>query len=274
MFGYVVTDKHQLSPEEQQIYKSYYCGLCRILQEKYGRWGQAALNFDMTFLYLLLSSLYESEGTLLTKRCLVHPFKVQQRRVGPEAEYCADMTILLAYYNALDDWHDDHSHSKHFFAKRLAPMAQCVAEQYPRQNKAIVDNIEKINELERESVINLDAVSNCFGALMGELYLWKEDHWSSQLRALGENLGKFIYFMDAYEDAEKDLKHKNYNPLLQIKDDMGYNQKCKEILQMFLGYAAAAFEALPIVENAHIIRNILYAGVWSKFSPAKEKKDD
>jgi hypothetical protein len=88
---------------------------------------------------------------------------------------------------------------------------------------------------------------------------------------MGENLGKFIYFMDAWEDAEKDQRHKNYNPLLQLKGEEDYHARCKEILTMFLGEAALAFEALPIVENTHILRNILYAGVWSKFTEKKKK---
>ena len=78
--------------------------------------------------------------------------------------------------------------------------------------------------------------------------------------------------MDAVEDAKKDARHKNYNPLLQLKEQPDYQQRCKEILTMFLGSAAESLEALPIVENLHILRNIMYAGVWSKYTSQKEKK--
>lgn len=271
MFGYIVTDREQLSKEEQAKYRSYYCGLCRRLGERYGKRGQAALNFDMTFLYLLLSSLYEPEEQIQSHRCAIHPLKKQPRTLSHIADYCADMTVLLAYYNALDDWHDDGNRIKRAFAKKLEPAALRVEKVYPRQSRAVTENIEQINVLERQLEINLDAVANRFGALMGELFVMQEDIWSPKLRVLGENLGKFIYFMDAWEDAEKDAKHKNYNPLLQLKDDPEYEQRCKDILTMFLSEAAASFEALPIVDNAHILRNILYAGVWSKYAP-KEKK--
>ena len=271
MFGYIVTDREQLSKEEQAKYRSYYCGLCRRLGERYGKRGQAALNFDMTFLYLLLSSLYEPEEQIQSHRCAIHPLKKQPRTLSHIADYCADMTVLLAYYNALDDWNDDGNRLKRAFANRLEPAAMQVAERYPRQSRAVTENMERINVLERQKEIKLDAVANCLGALMGELFVMQEDIWASKLRALGENLGKFIYFMDAWEDAEKDAKHKNYNPLLQLKGDPEYERRCKDILTMFLGDAAASFEALPIVDNAHILRNILYAGVWSKYAP-KEKK--
>ncbi len=273
MFGYIVTHREQLDECQRQQYRGYYCGLCRTLQQRYGRWGQAALNYDMTFLYVLLSSLYEPKEQTLFHRCIVHPLNKQRQILSPLAEYCADMTILLAYYNAMDDWQDDHNHRKRFYAERLSGAAREVSEKYPRQSRAVVENIERINQLERQQEINLDAVANCFGNMMGEIFDPYEDNWSPKLRSLGENLGKFIYFMDAWEDARKDLRHKNYNPLLQLKDDPQYAEKCKGILTMFLADAAAAFEALPIVDNGPILRNILYAGVWSKFI-SKENKDD
>ena len=269
MFGYVVTDRAQLSKDEQMLYRSYYCGLCRTLREHYGIAGQLALNFDMTFLYILLSSLYEPTEQVVCERCMVHPFQKRDKRLSEIAHYCADMTVMLAYYNAMDDWYDDHKRSKLRYAKKLESAVKELADVYPRQSEAIKQNIEAINVLEREQEINLDAVSNCFGALFGQIFVWKEDVWRTKLYELGNNLGKFIYFMDAWEDAKKDARHKNYNPLLQIKHEQNYEQRCKDILTMFLGEAALAFEALPIVDNAHILRNILYAGVWSKFTEKK-----
>lgn len=271
MFGYIVTDRKQLSKEERLCYRGYYCGLCHTLYEHYGRVGQMTLNFDMTFLYVLLSALYEPEEQKIYERCIIHPLKKREKRLSEIARYCADMTVLLAYYNAMDDWHDDHNRAKLRLAQKLEGAVGELERSYPRQSAAIKDNIEAINTLEREREINLDAVSNRFGKLFGEIFVWKEDIWRDKLFALGENLGRFIYFMDAWEDAEKDQKHKNYNPLLQLKGEEDYAERCKEILTMFLGEAALVFEALPIVENAHILRNILYAGVWSKFTEKKKK---
>ena len=273
MFGYIVTDKNQLSKDEQLKYRSYYCGLCRTLKQHYGSAGQMALNFDMTFLYILLCSLYEPAEQTDLGRCIVHPIQKRERRYAEFARYAADMTVLLSYYNALDDWHDDGNRLKLHYAKKLEHFIPDIEAKYPRQSKAVTENIEAINALERKKEINLDAVANCFGKLMGELFVPQEDNWREKLYALGENLGKFIYFMDAWEDAQKDLRHKNYNPLLQLKDAPDYKEKCRNILEMFLGEVALSFEALPIVENAHILRNILYAGVWTKYR-LKEKKND
>ena len=63
MFGYVMVNKQKLSEEENDTYLGFYCGLCDCLHQTYGRSGQMALNFDMTFLAILLSGLYECEIT-------------------------------------------------------------------------------------------------------------------------------------------------------------------------------------------------------------------
>mgnify|MGYP007023315250 CR=1 FL=1 len=57
MFGYINVNGAQLSEENKKIYQSYYCGLCRKLKEFCGKKGQALLNYDMTFLVVLLTGL-------------------------------------------------------------------------------------------------------------------------------------------------------------------------------------------------------------------------
>ena len=228
----------------------------------------------MTFLAVLFGALYEPSQKTLYGRCAPHPFHASERVFCQTTEYCADMTVLLAYYNALDDWHDDKNIAARGYARLLKHAAEAAAEQYPEKSRVITENLEKMNGLERQREINLDAVSNCFGQLLGELFVMRQDRWADTLRTIGENLGKFVYFMDAYEDADRDSKHKNYNPLLQVKGQADYEQTVKQILTMFLADAAAAFETLPIVEDAEILRNILYAGAWSKYTVLQERKND
>jgi hypothetical protein len=90
-------------------YKAYYCGLCRVLREKYGFLGQMTLTYDMTFLVMLLTSLYETELTREESRCVVHPMKKQKMIYNEITEYAADMNIILTYYNFVDDWQDEKS---------------------------------------------------------------------------------------------------------------------------------------------------------------------
>ena len=59
MFGYIAINKAEMKFKDYDVYQAYYCGLCRRLKECYGKRGQLTLSYDMTFLIVLLTGLYE-----------------------------------------------------------------------------------------------------------------------------------------------------------------------------------------------------------------------
>ena len=112
MFGYVVINKPELKFKEFDIYRGYYCGLCRSLKKRYGIAGQMTLTYDMTFLAMLLTGLYEAEISEEKHRCIAHPMSRHLMLQSKYTDYVADMNIILAYYKALDDWKDEHNNYK------------------------------------------------------------------------------------------------------------------------------------------------------------------
>ena len=67
MFGYIAPVLSVLSEERKQRYRSFYCGVCHALLKRHGQARRLSLSNDMTFLAMLLSSLYEPEtGICLT----------------------------------------------------------------------------------------------------------------------------------------------------------------------------------------------------------------
>lgn len=274
MFGYVTANELELKVKEFKKYKAYYCGLCQCLQKKYGFAGQMTLTYDMTFMILLLTSLYESETRKNTFRCMMHPVKKTEILQNEITEYAADMNLILAYYHLKDDWEDE----KKFFAltgiaflKRKVEMA---VRQYPRQAEAIQRELKRLSEFEKKESSNPDEPAGCFGRLMEEVFVYKEDCWEEPLRKMGFYLGKFIYIMDAYEDLPEDMEKENYNSLRKMSESECYEEKCKEIFCMMMGECAAAFEKLPCVLEVDILRNILYDGVWKKYQKLQEKKSE
>lgn len=73
MFGYINVNREKLNSADSHMYKSYYCGLCQVLKQQFGRKGQMLLNYDMTFLIVLLTGLYELEDQKTEFICAVHP---------------------------------------------------------------------------------------------------------------------------------------------------------------------------------------------------------
>lgn len=277
MFGYVTAHKPELKMKDFARYKAYYCGLCHTLKEKYGMTGQITLNYDMTFAIVLLSSLYEVEGEKSSSRCIVHPIKKQEILQNEITEYAAAMNIVLAYYHLQDDWQDEKRLVGLVGVAALRGKVKLIEQTYPRQCKEICLQLERLQELEQQECTEIDAVAGCFGELMSELFIYKQDVWEERVRTIGFYLGKFIYIMDAYDDIEKDLKENNYNPLKSIYQEKtnqdGFDQYCHSLLQMMIAECSAEFEKLPCIQDIDILRNIIYDGVWTKFNNKTIRKE-
>ena len=116
-------------------------------------------------------------------------------------------------------------------------------------------------------------MANLFADLMGELFVPDEnDHWADTLRRFGAALGRFIYVLDACLDTDADKKRGAYNPLLAFQAEADFDKRCQDMLTLLIGEAAIAFETLPLVQDADILRNILYSGVWTRFSLLQRKR--
>lgn len=276
MFGYVIPNQAALSPEAQARYRSAYCGLCRRIGALHGLKGRLTLSYDLTFLDLLLSSLYEGETACQTgsDHCPIHPFRKMSWRSSGPTDYCADLSVALHYYNAADKWKDDRSLPGLGFEKLLASPAEAAAARWPRQCNAIRSCLDRLAQYEAEGSEDLDAVSGCFGDLMAELFDYKQDHWSPELRSIGFHLGKYIYLLDAYDDLARDERKGAYNPLWSLSRQPGYEEEMKEIFELLLANCARSFERLPCVEDVDLLRNILYSGVWLKYNCKNAKKSE
>ncbi len=264
MFGYVQAHKPELKMKEFYKYKAYYCGLCKVLREKYGFLGQLTLTYDMTFLVMLLTSLYEVETKREECRCVVHPVKKQKMLSNEITEYAADMNIILTYYHFVDDWQDEKSKlgltGIHAFRKTYLELEA----KYPEKCRTIRKCLYLLKKCEERGEENIDITARYFGELMAELFVYKKDVWEKPLRRMGFYLGKFIYIMDAYDDVEKDLENGSYNAFAKLYGQADFDERCREMMNFVLAECTAQFEWLPCVEDANILRNILYAGVWQK----------
>lgn len=322
MFGYVVVNKPELKFREFDVYRAYYCGLCHSLSKRHGLSGQLTLSYDMTFLVILLSSLYEPEHNVTSKRCVVHPLRRQNIISSEFTDYVADMNVILSYFKCLDDWHDDRSVLKLAYSKLLkkgsigknlnnvhatsdstddgsvaATQSSAVNDgsvtatqpnsdsnnqnsyftddsghlhispDYSYKNKieAISSLLDELGTREKMNETNVDVVAGLFGRIMQILFVPFDDIYAKGLGRMGFYLGKFIYIMDAFDDVEEDVKKGRYNVFSNCYTDPDFETHVKDMLTMMMAECSDAFEMLPAVDNADILRNILYSGVWNSY---------
>lgn len=265
MFGYLTANTELLTPEELERYKACYCGLCRSLQKRHSQASRLTLNYDMTFLVLLLQSLYEPEETRGEDTCLPHPLQARAWQRSEASDYGADLNVALAYLKCLDDWEDEGSLKALAQAETLRGAYERVCRDYPRQCAAISRGMEALHALERERKEDPDAAAACFGGLLGELFVWREDRWSETLRRMGDALGRCLYVMDACMDLDGDATWNRYNPFRRYYGLSNNEQRFRSIMNMLLSDCLMAFDRLPLVQDASILKNILCVGLWTQF---------
>jgi hypothetical protein len=272
MFGYVTINKMELKFKEYYSYKGYYCGLCKCLKTKYSNKSRMTLNYDMTFLILLLSSLYEPENKVYNERCMVHPSKKQLIIQNEITEYAASINIILSYFNMLDNWQDDKDYKSLAVMKLLTREFKKSSGELSEKTAIIKERLDNISALEKSNTKDIDAVSNEFGHLMEEIILYKKDEWEKTLRKIGFYLGKFIYYIDAYDDMKKDEENNSYNPfnILEANDKIQY---AKDLIMLNLSFLSDEIEKLPLVQDKGTIDNIIYSGLINKLDKRRNTNE-
>lgn len=266
MFGYVRINKMDLTFREFENYKGYYCGLCRYLKKNHGEISRLGLNYDVTFLIVLLTALYKPNSEIIEENCIVSPFKKKKKIINEITEYAASMNIILSHYKLEDNLLDDKGIKDILAYNIYKGKLNLAYEKYPRKAEIIKQQMKLLNELEKEKTSNIDMVSNTFGEVMGEIFSYKDDSYEEDLRRIGFNIGKYIYILDAYEDLEEDHKKGRYNPFNEyINKKEELKVRVDKLISISLGLLASSIDKLNLQINRGIIENIVYSGVYMRY---------
>ena len=283
MFGVIVAQLDCLDETEKARYQEVYCGLCHSLKERYGQLSRLCVNYDMAFLALLLESLNERGEERAEGSCILQLGKRHTYARGPYVDYAADLSVVLAYYKCLDDWQDESNAAGLVYAKALADAYRRIEDAYPQTCALTKEKLSLLTDKERESQGRVDEVPNreeryllaeaiaCdFGDIMSQMFAHGAGYWEDDLRAFGYHMGRFVYFMDAAIDRDKDAMQGNYNPFVTCAmDDVSIDF----ILHDAIGCAARVFERLPLEKDLHLLRSVIYAGVWTKLLAQRAEEE-
>ena len=273
MFGYVNVNWKELAEPRQERYGAVYCGVCRRIREQSGNISRLGLRYDIAFLSTLLMSLYEPEEESGPNACMLHPIRKRPWVDNEFIRYGADMNVALAYYNFLDDWQDDRKFAAKLLADTFGKNIPRIWEAYPRQCGAIAECIGELSRLERENCPSPDETANCFGRLMAELMVFREDLWAPTLRQMGFHLGRFIYLLDAAVEFPGDMKKGKYNPYIAMGMTGADWPRWEEYLVMAMARCTECYERLPLVQDKDILDNVLYSGVWANHRGRKKGEE-
>lgn len=273
MFGFVVADAGALSDEEKERYRAVYCGLCLALRDRYGQLSRACLTYDLTFFVLLCNSLHEPAETQGASHCVMHPAPAAPRSWARSAwtDYAADLSVALAYHKVLDDIADDGDLKARAAERLLAGAYERARAHIPEQCAEIERAMAAIRAIEQEgAAADPDAAAHAFGRMLGRLFAYNQGFWAETMEELGRGLGRFIYLMDAAVDFADDAASGSYNPFVALVSDA---DAMRATLALAAADAAAPYERLPLVQDAHLMDAILYSGVWAQFNKVYPPED-
>lgn len=178
MFGLIIPNFETLDESEKTRYQSVYCGLCHSLRDNYSNIARLALSYDLTFLVLLLSSLYEPKDTHENCNCIFHPGKKFETAQNKYSNYCADITVALSYHKILDDINDENKIPAKISEAALKNQYEKVKNKLPDTCKIIEKYMKEIKNTEA-SATNIEAgdkISKIFGLIMAEIFNPNKDN--------------------------------------------------------------------------------------------------
>lgn len=267
MFGYLQIQKSELKVCEYDSYKAVYCGLCKQLGKDYSFLTRMILSYDCTFYAMLLMSVSRSCTGFIRKRCTCNPLKKCNFALCSSNSYnkAAAFSVISAYYKLKDDI-TDGGFLKKLRSYLLLPVFSHWRKKAVRKHgytelDNIVSNMLSMqlkDEASDNSTIDTSAHPT---ALMLASVFESEANSETEKRVFyefGYHIGRWIYFIDAADDLQKDIKNKNFNPFVRAnRTDCNYIQS---VLNQSLARAFDAYNLMNITDFKGIFDNMLLLG--------------
>lgn len=218
MFGYVLPRRDVLEEEEITRFRAAYCGMCHTLGRRYGWTARFLLNYDFTFLSMLLTK-EDAQLHMVCRRCVASPCR--KRRLclcGAGQEAAADESVILAWWK-LRDQVEDSGFFRSIPARLLSwlyrPAYRKAARLRPEFDRMVRQCLGELRALERANCPTIDQPADTFARILSAAALGEVDERRRRaLEQLLYHLGRWIYLVDAWDDLEEDRRRGNYNPVL------------------------------------------------------------
>ena len=271
MFGYVRPSVQDLPERELDRFRTMYCGLCHTLSRRYGQAARFILNYDFTYLAILLSD--RTAGKENAGRCYTSPIRKRPYLESTAAmELAADESVILAYWQ-LRDGVEDHAWAaglKYRAGARLLESAYRKAAAFrPVFDQAVRRQLQMLSALEKEKDPSMEKAADTFAVLLSSAAEGVEEPVRRRvLEQILYHLGRWVYLIDAADDLKKDAESGNYNPVALrygLKDG-AWDPESRHAFAVTLDHSihqmAAAFELWNFGVWTTVLQTTFYAGLF------------
>lgn len=278
MFGYVnVNDK--LEEGQRGLWQTFMCGLCFSTKELFGNLPRMFISNDINFFNVLFHSVEEVDVELEKSRCFSHP--VKKRTVLKQTELTHKLSvanIILTYFNIYDDVIDGGGLKKKTALSAYSKPYKKAKNLWAEMDEAIALRYEQLRQLEKENCDSIDRVAHSFASLSQDFCkLVLGEHCSEHAETLCYNVGKWIFLIDALDDAAKDLKKRNYNAFVScyhaqsIEDVQAHLDEISFLMFAVLNRIAQSFNDLNLTKYVCVLKNVLFESIREKTQQVLDK---
>ena len=273
MFGYILPDKPMMYMKDYALYKSFYCGMCKSIKCHHGNLLRLSVNYDVTFINILLHGILKQKMEFAEENCVLNPFKKKCiLKDNPLSEKCVFLNTLLIDFKAKDDINDKPSFAKKclrvFTRRKVKKAKKALPEVAELLDKAYIEQVE----VEKPKEIVFDKVAHPFAVCMQGIFkVLCGEKYSDEIGSIAYFLAKYVYLLDAIDDFEKDKKNIEFNvfanryPEAQNHGDLlKHENEIQDILGGILFSVKENYEKVPVFETESIITNTFWFGLGAR----------
>lgn len=264
MFGYVTINKPELKIKEYEAYKGIYCTLCKEMGKEYGFLSRFLLSYDGAFYVMYKLGLSQDKINVTNSRCSFNPCKKCMKITCDNNIYklaCA-ITVILAYFKLVDNLHDSNLFRKlllYILYPYFVFVKNKAKKKYPDIFEIVNKGMAEQFSLEKDDETSLDKSAHPTADILSELFAYGEAGDNKEnAKQFGYQLGRVVYFLDAFDDYEKDIKDKSFNPFKNCDDIVEIST---HTINMSIGALTETFKKQKINNFSTIIENIIYDGL-------------
>ncbi len=271
MFGYLNIQKDTLNDGQRGLWQTFMCGLCFSTKKLVGNIPRMTITNDVNCFNVLFHSILDVDVTIQHKKCFSSPFKKRTVIASNDlTDKLALANVLLTYWNLHDDVVDGDKGKKIIanvfkkYHKKAQPLVKELDDMIARR-------YQQLRDLEQSDCDSIDVVADSFAMLSQDFCsIILGDKSNDYAETLCYNLGKWIYLIDALDDAKKDLKRNNYNPFVKcynaqsIQELATHKEEINFVMYTALNRIAQSFNDLNLTKYTCLLKNILFDSIRNK----------
>ncbi len=269
MYGYIIPDKMNMYMKDYTLFRAYYCGLCKSLGKTGSQFTRFLTSYDLTFFNALLHSLNKVDVEIANEVCVLNPVKKKSVvKTDKLSVRVADVAVLLAYYNVVDDIVDGEK-AKAFLKSSLALRVKKAMKNEPAVAVIVEKMYHDLRIDEKNQVEDVDKLGDHFAKMMQQIAEVFVVDIDEPTKNFCYALGKLVYLFDAIDDVEKDIKSSSFNPFVKkgntSKTKIEFIEANKSELDFCFNVCYADlvenYNQMKIFNSEGVLSNIVYLGI-------------